>query len=91
MLTEIGLASSDKVIDPNGAAGKPVIAVRAERFPNFGNLAEFRILCTYGNKFGHSRNGIMNSEHRPRKSQGITRLTTSIVPLLHGEYASVNR
>jgi hypothetical protein len=92
VLTAIGLTSSDKAIDANGeSTGKPVIAVRAECFPSLGNMAEFRILCTNGNRLGHSRNGILNSEHRARKSRSFSRLTTSAVPLLQGEYATVNR
>jgi hypothetical protein len=80
-LTAIDPASLDKVIDSNGeSAGTPVIAVRAEHFPSLGNMAEFRIICSNGNKLGHSRNGILNSEHGTRKSWSISRLTASTVP-----------
>jgi hypothetical protein len=90
MFTARGLESVDVVIDANGeTADKPVVAVRAERLPNLGKLAEFRVLCTNGNKLGHLRNG--NFEHRARKSRSISRLTTSAFPLLHDEYASVNQ
>jgi hypothetical protein len=92
VLTAIGLASSDKLIDANGeSAGEPAIAVRSEGFPILSNMAEFRIVCTNVNRLGHPRNGILNSEHRARKSRSILRFRTSTVPLLQGEYARVNR
>jgi hypothetical protein len=46
-----------------------------ERFPNLGNIAEFRLLCTNGNKHGLSGNRILKSEHRPGKTRSISQLS----------------